>query len=579
MVNGIELCNQRARLLTATGNILVEGGPGSGKTTIALLKAKKIIESSELLAGQKVLFLSFARATTSRVLEQARNIAGTTVLDSVEVNTYHGFCWTLIKTYGYLINGQRNTTIITPADVANLLANFNGKENHAAELRRLYFEEGKIGFDLFATIAGELLSRSKRIRSIVCSCYPVLIVDEFQDTNDDEWKIVSTLGSVSKIVALADPEQRIYDFRGSDPSRISEFRSIFLPHEFHFERQNYRSGETDIVEFGDRVLSGRVDHYEFDNVEVVYYANKRPLFSELNYKVIQSVRRLSKNNSSSWSIAILVKTQAMMLKISRALSSPVGSLPTVNHEVLVDPMGPALSANIIADLLDSEDDAASNLDRLLNNLVKYLRGCKGSKPTQQNLKLADAFSAYLSSGGTLRGRNRLKTLESGRIIVGMCSKLEFSGVPADDWLAVRNVLKEVANDTWTKVYNDAKYISLLRKGKRLAQDLGLAWRENGCYKGARLLVQKALEQEYFEAPQRYWKGVYVMTMHKSKGKEFDEVFLVEDTYGSRFFRDFHDQGQFKSDAYVLRVGVTRAKQKVTILTPRHSYCNLLGPPR
>ena len=62
---------KRTAILNETGNILIMGGPGSGKTTIALFKAKSIVETGMLKPGQKVLFLSFARATISRIEEHA----------------------------------------------------------------------------------------------------------------------------------------------------------------------------------------------------------------------------------------------------------------------------------------------------------------------------------------------------------------------------------------------------------------------------------------------------------------------------------------------------------------------------
>jgi DNA helicase II / ATP-dependent DNA helicase PcrA len=65
------LCDQRRRLLTTDSHILVRGGAGSGKTTIALAKACADISSGRLGSEGKALFLSFAKATIARVAEQA----------------------------------------------------------------------------------------------------------------------------------------------------------------------------------------------------------------------------------------------------------------------------------------------------------------------------------------------------------------------------------------------------------------------------------------------------------------------------------------------------------------------------
>jgi len=65
------LCEHRQRLLRTEGNILVRGGAGSGKTTIALTKACADLDAARLGSLGKALFLSFARATVARVAEQA----------------------------------------------------------------------------------------------------------------------------------------------------------------------------------------------------------------------------------------------------------------------------------------------------------------------------------------------------------------------------------------------------------------------------------------------------------------------------------------------------------------------------
>ena len=60
------ICAQRQSILDEAGPILVTGGPGCGKTTIALAKAQRVIEAG-LKPGQTVLFLSFSRAAVARV--------------------------------------------------------------------------------------------------------------------------------------------------------------------------------------------------------------------------------------------------------------------------------------------------------------------------------------------------------------------------------------------------------------------------------------------------------------------------------------------------------------------------------
>ena len=68
-----DLCDQRRAILDGRGHMLVVGGPGSGKTTIALLKARRRV-LEDLRPEQTVLFLSFSNAAIRRILESAGGV-------------------------------------------------------------------------------------------------------------------------------------------------------------------------------------------------------------------------------------------------------------------------------------------------------------------------------------------------------------------------------------------------------------------------------------------------------------------------------------------------------------------------
>ena len=94
------LCDQRRRLLATDGHIVVRGSAGAGKTTIALAKACADLTAGRLPDQSKALFLSFARATVARVAEQATASIPREQASRIEINTYHGFAWTVLKSHG-----------------------------------------------------------------------------------------------------------------------------------------------------------------------------------------------------------------------------------------------------------------------------------------------------------------------------------------------------------------------------------------------------------------------------------------------------------------------------------------------
>lgn len=81
-------------------------------------------------------------------------------------------------------------------------------------------------------------------------------------------------------------------------------------------------------------------------------------------------------------------------------------------------------------------------------------------------------------------------------------------------------------------------------------------------------------QEHFAAAQKDWRGIHLMTIHKSKGKEFDEVIIYDGMF-QRIARAPADPKAYAQDLLALRVAVTRAIRRSSILTPKRDPCPFL----
>ena len=577
-----ELSEQKQRLLNTNGHILALGGPGSGKTTVALLKARGVIEKGMKYA-QNVIFLSFARATVARVEQRTTELRISKLIrQHLEISTYHGFSWSILKSHGYLLNSNSPLQLLPPPEAASRLANIVDDTARGIEKRRLFEQEGLLHFDLFARLSAELLSKSKSLTAILCDTYPLIILDEFQDTNADEWNLICILGKKSKLIALADPEQRIYEFRGADPARIGEFISIFSPTVFDFGSENNRSNGKDIVQFGNDLLTGANKCRRYNDVKSVGYPFRKGSGVHLTLKceVLSSCKRLRDTEQENWSLAILVPTKRLMLDVSDFLGSKQELsngkvLPEIDHEVALETAGPSLAGVLIAGLMEGGETDREVASRLIHDLSEHIRGRKGDEPASKtDLELSNALTGFVESGN-VRGNNRKFVVAECMRIAGECRRVDFSGDPAQDWLLVRKILHGSECEVIKQVALDAQYLRLLHRGAQLRSSLGLLWRNNGTYVGATQAVRNALLQEHFSASTKVWKGIHVMTMHKAKGKEFDEVIIYESYYQGKIVRDDATDREINQSRLKLRVAVTRAIKRATILSPSSQMCRFL----
>lgn len=602
----MELTKKQQRILNAEGHLLVTGGPGSGKTTISILKAAQMVETA-LRPGQRVLFLSFARATVSRVVEaiQYEHELSSEHRKRIEVETYHSFFWRIIKAHGYLVGLPRSLKLLAPPEEAIALSSIRNEigpssklnqddiveklRRETAEQKRLATVEGRICFDLFSLYTREILAGSQRINGLVANMFPIVILDEFQDTNAEQWHIVRALGQSCILIALADPEQRIYEFQGADPARLSLFRTFFAPQEIDLSDDNHRSSGTEIVLFGNDILRGKFTQKKYAGVSrVPYPPNNDQAFATLLTSVYKARRRLVKSRKENWSLAILVPTKKMTRLVADKLREPPANMTPVRHSAVVELEGAILGAELIAFLMQP-CSGARDLAEFTGLLCNYFLGRGGSSPTQGDIQTADkfrtAYSEYIArmmQGKSVRVNSILiKTLATYE----QARSQQLTGDPDVDWRAMRAVLEKGSCKRLQKLALDARNLRLLDRGTQLRQGLAEDWRANGAYVNALTVVRDAFVQEHFAGRLKPETGVIVMNMHKAKGKQFDEVIIFEGSpkiarkkivaNPDRIVRSNERKNDDEQARQNFRVSVTRGKMRTTILTPKNNPCILL----
>jgi DNA helicase-2/ATP-dependent DNA helicase PcrA len=457
------------------------------------------------------------------------------------------------------------------------------------ERSRVSREEGRICFDLFAPFVGDIVDKSQRVRELIATMYPLIILDEFQDTNAVQWRVVQALGRNSMLLALADPQQRIFDFIGADPERLDHFRKVFAPTEVDLSTDNHRSPGTDIAIFGNDVLTGKFRESGYVGIDFeLYEANASQALTSIVTTTYAARKRLVDAGKKDWSLAILVPTKKMTRLVSETFRSPPAGMKPISHVAAIDIEAAILAAEIIAVLMQPEV-GGRHFAQLVDLLCNYYQGKGAGTPTQKDLKEAErtrkAYSEWIAR------LDEGKDIKKNSILVKMLAvydearALTLSGDPDKDWLSIRRVLDKGACVRMKEVAKEVRNVRLLERGTQLRQELSQDWRDNGGYANALTIVRQAFVKEHFSTNSRPEKGVVVLNMHKSKGKQFDEVIIFEGwprvSYGKIVAnpdRIVWGNARANCDDQArqnLRVSVTRGRQRTTLLTPREDPCILL----
>ena len=563
----LHICEDRQKILDASGHILVTGGPGSGKTTIALKKAICRIEQG-LEPGQKILFLSFSRAAVTRIIESAIEWVPKESRPKLIVHTFHSFFWQIIKTHAYLLNTPRKMRILLPHDekVRNGGLNVGDQDwpKWEEEREKLCHNEGLLTFDLFSPKTLEILSQSNLLTKIISNCYPLIIVDEAQDTDNYQWECIQQLSVYCRLVCLADLEQQIYDFRpGVSTERVNQIMSQLSPLRIDLVNQNHRSPDVEIVQFGNDILLNSPLKSSYKGVSFIKF---KPNVDKRNSKIRQAIGYISKTienqtGQKPHNIAFLASWGRGVTVISDALRG-AEEKKEIYHRILFDETAALLSSRIVAYLLEPKQETSQLIN--LSIILALLSDFYKAKGTKTGLQKANGLTKASLKALTGQMPRQTKLIKGVIAIFQQMNEEYLTGNPKADWLNVRSLLRNSKIRDLQTVDNAVQYLMAFNRGKVISGGLVEAWQEYGQYHEARVVIDKALTEEQLISDNNDSSGIHVMTMHKAKGKEFDGVIILDESRISPLVHNKEDSPYIRSRK-LLRVGITRAKSHVLLL--------------
>lgn len=318
--------------------IIVEAPAGYGKTATMVSRVAYLYSIGAIPNPKKVLALTFS---VNAALKIKRDIAEklplligeknnpVVVADKVTATNYHGFCKCVIKKYGKILTPLlcRDVNMFLAIDEYSLdkydklrsmdksdceflisigmkIKNSIMPETEEIEKYNRIVTKNLLPYDiithtaiLFYTI--ELFAKNKDVKSFYKSYYPLIVVDEFQDTNCISWKLITQLISDnSQILLLGDSLQRIYGFIGAVPDIMSKAciqlsaKKIVLTKNYRFkDNQEMLKLDSNIRANAEFKFSPNIT--DDAKLETLWALNQK---SEAN-KVIAKINELNKSNN------------------------------------------------------------------------------------------------------------------------------------------------------------------------------------------------------------------------------------------------------------------------------------------
>ena len=273
---------QREAVLATEGPVLVVAGAGSGKTRVLTYRIAHLVAAVGV-KPQEILAITFTNKAAGEMRERLQSVVGA-VARTMWVMTFHAACGRILRREAPRLGYRSNFTIYDQADQVRLVkqcleeldrdpkrfvprgihAQISNSKNQlvspeeykdrvasfydqtVADVYELYqrrlLHSNAADFDDLLMLTVEVLDRFPEARKKWQKAFRYVLVDEYQDTNHAQYRLLQLLaGEHKNVFAVGDPDQSIYAFRGADIRNIMEFERDFGGAKQIALEQNYRS--------------------------------------------------------------------------------------------------------------------------------------------------------------------------------------------------------------------------------------------------------------------------------------------------------------------------------------------------
>jgi len=334
---------QQKAVSSGLGHNLVIASAGTGKTSTIVARVAYLLKSG--VKAENIMLLTFTNKASAEILKRVSNYFPDDV-GKITAGTFHSISYKLLKKKDFSLNLKTSSefknllkTIYDKYllnnsdayshgyiyDIYSLYLNTFDNESFEEYITKTYedhkslawnyqqiideFEEVKrhykyVGFDDLLTLGISSLKENGVY-------FDEVLVDEYQDTNPLQGKFIDVIEKKS-LFCVGDYDQSIYAFNGADIKIISTFRDRYENTQIHSLSKNYRSTSA-ILDLANRVIihNERIYH---KSLEVIRKSSNIPpkllIYSELYEQYEKIAQRISKSNTSNEEIAVIFRNNS-----------------------------------------------------------------------------------------------------------------------------------------------------------------------------------------------------------------------------------------------------------------------------
>ena len=593
---------------TINGPVLIMAGAGSGKTRVLTHRYAHLVKHHNVDVEQ-ILAITFTNKAAEEMKSRISKLLNLKISPKW-ISTFHSLCVKILRIHGDKIGYKSNFTIYDQSDSNKVIRNCMSENNvdlkqyspkrfqaHISNLKNSMISPGEalenaesffevkvaeiyssyekkliiansMDFDDLLIKTVELLQTNESILKFWSNKFQFIMVDEYQDTNFVQYKLVELLGSNNKnVCVVGDSDQSIYAFRGADIRNIIEFEKDFSNATVIQLDKNYRSSKK-ILNLANSVISNNprkieknlwtdnedgldissfrfrsekdearwvaeevkslIDSSKENEIAIFYRTNSQSrLFEEelrmlnINYKVIGSVRFYDRKEIKDIiSYLQFLVNDSDTVAFERIVNVPrrgIGESTVKKIRVYLNETGKSIfealeSIEEIKNISPRIKGSLSEFKDLITELKSY--SLQGPSKTIQKVLELTGYKMSLIKEGTLESQMRIENIEE---LLNSAFSFE-------------NLYEEEIDEPYGMLRDYLESIALFSETDKL------------------------------EDADR----VLLMTLHNAKGLEFPYVFMtgMEENLFPHERSSQGDNSEIEEERRLCYVGITRAEKKL-----------------